>query len=48
MKDIKILMILAHLWDMNKYTVKKNKKTNFLRETCMRSWMYKENTYMLN
>ena len=47
MKNIKILMILAHLWDMNKYTVKKNKK-NFLRETCMRSWMYKENTYMLN
>ena len=48
MKDIKILMILANLWDMNKYTVKKTKTKNFLRETCMRSWTYKENTYMPN
>ena len=30
MKDIKILMILAHLWDMNKYTVKKKQKNQLL------------------
>jgi hypothetical protein len=33
MKDIKILMLLANLWDMNKYTVKKTKTKNFLRRS---------------